>query len=110
MKITVHTNNAQTLSKAIKEKTKSQLETWEHTTDSTDGYNLYFHSTKSKQWEDELYIQPILYDDNKNLEFHVTKIDGKPLKFKPEYGYLMGRFLEILIVHFASYYNNITIE
>lgn len=110
MKITVHTDNIQELSKAIREKIKNKLETWEPTTDSTDGYILYFHSTKSKQWEDELYIKPIQYNDYKKLEFHVTKIDGKPLKFKPEYGYLMGRFLEILIVHFSSYYNNITIE
>jgi hypothetical protein len=44
------------------------------------------------------------------LYFKITEIDGDPLDFENEFGYLMGRFMEVLIVHFSDDYNEIKIK
>lgn len=110
MQIIIHTDDAKKLSSTILNSVKDKLETWEAKKDNK-GYNIYYHSTKSKQWENQLFIKP--YGDggkNQKLSFRVTEIDGEPLDFENEFGYLLGRFLEILIVHFSDEYNKIEIE
>ena len=110
MQIIVNTKDAKKLSSKILEKIKNELETWSFKTDKK-GYNIYFHSTKSKQWENELYIKPYIDNEkNEKLFFRVVEIDGKSLEFESEFGYLMGRFLEILIVHFSDDYDKIEIK
>ena len=110
MQIIIHTDDAKKLSSTILNSIKNKLETWETKKDKK-GYNIYYHSTKSKQWENELYIKPYSDSDrNDKLYFRVTEIDGQPLSFENEFGYLMGRFMEILIVHFSDYYNKIELK
>ena len=110
MQIIIHTDDAKKLSSTMLEKMKDELETWSVTKDKK-GYNIYFHSTKSRQWENVLYMKPYIYNErNEKLFFGVTEIDGEPLEFENEFGYLMGRFVEILIVHFSEEYNRIEIK
>lgn len=109
MQIIIHTDDAKKLNSNILSNIKNKLETWEVKKDKK-GYNVYYHSTKSKQWENELYIKPYINDINDKLYFRVTKIYGESLDFENEFGYLMGRFMEILIVHFSEDYNKIEIK
>lgn len=110
MQIIIHTEDPKHLSSIILEKIKNELETWSVKKDKK-GYNIYFHSTKSKQWENELYMKPYINSEkNDKLFFRVVEIDGEYLEFENEFGYLMGRFLEILIVHFSEEYNKIEIK
>lgn len=108
MKIILHTRNAKLLSSTIKKKIKDDLNTWATKRDNNN-YTLYYHKTKSEQWENDLYIKPYINEANDKLSFVITEIEGIPLEFDPVFGYLMGRFLEILIVHFSKYYTNIEI-
>lgn len=110
MQIIIHTDDAKKLSSKISNSIKNNLETWELKKDKK-GYNIYYHSTKSKQWENELYIKPYIDNNRKEkLYFKITEIDGDPLDFENEFGYLMGRFMEVLIVHFSDDYNEIKIK
>jgi hypothetical protein len=110
MQIIIHTDDAKKLNSTILNSIKDKLETWEAKKDKN-GFNIYYHSTKSKQWENELYIKPYIDNDrNEKLYFRITEIDGEKLDFENEFGYLMGRFMEILIVHFSNGYNKIEIK
>lgn len=109
MQIIIHTDDVKKLSSTILNGIKNQLETWNVKKDKK-GYNIYYHSTKSKQWENELYIKPYIDNENKKLFFRVVQIDGEQLEFENEFGYLMGRFMEILVVHFSEEYNKIEIK
>ena len=110
MKIIIDTKDAKKLNSKIFNAIKDDLETWEVEKDNG-GFSIYYHSTKSKQWENKLYIKPFTTDnDNSKLYLIVTEIDGKIIDFEKDFGYLMGRFLEILIVHFSDYYNKIEIK
>lgn len=82
---------------------------WEARSDEN-GYTIYYHSTKSGQWEDELYVKPFKDEKNNKLLFYITEVNGEKLDFDPSFGYLMGRFLEILIVHFSVNYSRIEIS
>lgn len=111
MQIIIHTDEANTLRltilKSINDKLK--LPTWLAKKDKR-GYDIYYHSTKSKQWENELFIKPSLDKNSKEiLYFRVTNIDGEALDFDNNFGYLMGRFMEILIVHFSDKFSKIEI-
>ncbi|KIA98512.1 hypothetical protein OA88_20480 [Flavobacterium sp. JRM] len=108
MKIILRSENVKLLESTIMEKIKSDLNTWDIKTD-INGYRLYYHKTKSQQWENDLYVKPSIDNINGKLRFVVTEIEGTPLKFDPIFGYLMGRFVEILIVHFSEYYSKIEI-
>lgn len=109
MKISLHATNVNTLDSIIKNKIKNELATWEARSDEN-GYTIYYHSTKSGQWEDELYVKPFKDEKNNKLLFYITEVNGEKLDFDPSFGYLMGRFLEILIVHFSVNYSRIEIS
>lgn len=110
MQIIIHTDDAKKLNSTILNIVNEKLETWEARKDMKK-YNIYYHSTKSKQWENELFIKPYInHDTNDKIYFRVTEIDGEILEFEDKFGYLMGRFIEILIVHFSDEYNKIEIK
>ncbi|MTH15903.1 hypothetical protein [Flavobacterium sp. LC2016-01] len=110
MEIIIHTDDAKKLASAIFSKIKNKLETWEAKKDEQ-GYNIYYHSTKSKQWENEHYVKPFVESvSNQKLYFRVTEIEGVKLDFQNDFGYLLGRFIEVLIVHFSDEYNKIEIK
>lgn len=109
MKITLHTSSVDQLSKTIKNKILNELPTWGKRED-TDGYTLYYHSTKSGQWEEDLFIKPFQNVERNRLNFYITKLDGHKIDFEPSFGYLMGRFVEILIVHFSDQFEKLEIS
>jgi len=106
MKIILHTNSVRKLDQDIDNKISKDLSTWEKKTDDN-GYTIYYHKTKSGQWEDNLFVKPFLYVEEKQIEFYITKSDGKIIDFKPSFGYLMGRFTEVLLVNFSSQFNTL---
>ncbi|MGE8537059.1 MAG: hypothetical protein ACN6OJ_20955 [Chryseobacterium sp.] len=108
MKITLHTNSVNQLNLNIKNKILEDLPTWERR-EGTDGYTLYYHSTKSGQWEEDLFVKPFKKAEENKLNFYITKIDGQKIDFIPSFGYLMGRFIEMLIVHFSDQFDSLEI-
>lgn len=75
MQIIIYTDNAKELSSTILNSTKSK--TWVAKKDKK-GFNIYYHSTPTKQWENEFFIKPYLdKESNEKLFFRVTKIDGE---------------------------------
>lgn len=109
MKITLHTSSVVQLSKTIKNKVINELPTWEKGEDKN-GYTLYYHSTKSDQWKEDLFIKPFKNVKGNRLNFYITRLDGQKLNFEPSFGYLMGRFVEILIVHFSDQFEKLEIS
>lgn len=102
----LNTNSVKKLDQDITNTISKNLKTWENKTDNN-GYTLYYHTTKSGQWEDDLFVKPFLNIEAKQIEFYITKSDGKIIDFKPSFGYLMGRFTEILIVNFSDQFNSL---
>ncbi|QOW10058.1 hypothetical protein Q73A0000_06615 [Kaistella flava (ex Peng et al. 2021)] len=109
MKIILHTDSVDKLSQSIKNKISKDLPTWEIKLDDKK-FTMYFHSTKSGQWEDNLFVKPFKNSDENQLIFYITKSDGKKIDFEPSFGYLMGRFIEILIVHFSDKYDKLEVR
>ncbi len=111
MQIIIHTDDAEILSSTILNsiENKLKLPTWLAKKDKK-GSDIYYHSTTAKQWENEFFIKPYLdKESNEKLFFRVTKIDGEALDFENKFGYLMGRFMELLIVHFSDKFSKIEI-
>lgn len=106
MKIILNTDSVKELHQEIRNKISKELKTWENKTDDN-GYTVYYHSTKSGQWEDDLFVKPFLNIEKKQIKFCITKSDGKIIDFKPSFGYLMGRFTEILLVNFSDRFSSL---
>ncbi|MFP3595765.1 hypothetical protein [Chryseobacterium sp. SIMBA_029] len=106
MKILLNTDSVEELNQDIRNKISKDLKTWEKKTDGN-GYTLYYHSTKSGQWDDELFVKPFLNIAKKQIEFYVTRSDGKIIDFEPSFGYLLGRFTEILLVNFSDRFSSL---
>lgn len=106
MKIILNTNSVKKLDQDIKNKISKDLKTWENKTDDN-GYTLYYHSTKSGQWEDDLFVKPFLNIEKKQIKFYITKSDGEIIDFEPSFGYLLGRFTEILLVNFSDRFSSL---
>lgn len=109
MNIIIYSDNVNNLNSNFADKIDNDLKTWTAKSD-INNFRIYYHSTKSQQWEDGLYLKPFIDTDKGTLTIEITKIDGIPLKFKSEFGYLIGRFTQILIVHLSDYYSKIEIK
>lgn len=101
MKIIIYTKDAKKLKTEINQKIKDSLETWDIEND-IDGNPIYYHSTKSKQWENNFFLKPYINRTNSKLTFKITEKDGIPMEFQSNFGYLMGRFIQTLIVNFSD--------
>ncbi|RDC54145.1 hypothetical protein DU508_23215 [Pedobacter chinensis] len=110
MHITVYTNDAKKLVTTIKEYINNgTLKTWSVHIDSKNHF-IFYHSTKSEQWENSLYVKPFGNKLNTEIYFKLTEDDGIPIECDSTYGYLLGRFVEILIVHLSNLYERIEIK
>lgn len=95
MRIIVHTNKAEKLFKAINSKINAnELRTWEIKTDDS-GKTLYNHIPE--QWSDTVLIYPVSHTNG--LELKISWWEGNEPDEATK-GYILGRFTEILMVHF----------
>ncbi|UHO40605.1 WW domain-containing protein [Chryseobacterium capnotolerans] len=106
MEIILNTDTVKKLDQDIRNKISTELKTWEKKTDDN-GYTLYYHTTKSGQWEDDLFVKPFLNIEKKQIKFCITKSDGEIIDFEPSFGYLLGRFTEVLMVNFSDQFNSL---
>lgn len=108
MKITIHTDNPQVLFNTIKTNIDSNtLKTWEYRNDNNN--ILFYHDTKSGQWNTPLYLKAIIDNDRLLLILAIAdeKGDMNIIDFENNAGYLIGRFIQILLVHFKDYFSHI---
>lgn len=105
MKIFAYTADPKALYDAINYKIeKEKLKTWEIKLDSEK--DIHYNHTPD-QWSDRALIKPILQKDY--LEFKITWWkNNKPEKDTK--GYYLGRFTEILMVHFRDLFDSLKID
>ncbi|AZA95637.1 hypothetical protein [Chryseobacterium shandongense] len=100
MTIIVHTKNAKSLLDAINNKIeKEELKTWEIRKNSKDQI-LYNHTPE--QWSNTALFKPLNHE--KGLELRINWWTGKEPDEATK-GYILGRFTEILMVHFRKYFD-----
>lgn len=105
MNIIAHTTKAQELISRIKTKIdKQEIKTWE--IKKSDSDIVYNHNPE--QWSDKALIRP--ENHNKGLLFEIVWWDknGEPeVEIK---GYIIGRFTEMLMVHFRDQFEYLEIH
>jgi len=100
MKIKIPTKSAASLKKKIFEAVEDEtLKTWV-IRKSKEGNSYLTH--KPEQWYDLALLSFLAKTDS--LEINITHWTGKQSS-KDIDGYYIGRFTEVLLVHFASYYD-----
>lgn len=100
MKIIVHTKSAKSLFDAINNKIeKKELKTWEIVKNAKN-QKLYNHTPE--QWSNTALIKPLQHE--KGLELGINWWVGKEPDEATK-GYILGRFTEILMVHFRKYFD-----
>jgi len=87
------------INKAIK---SGDLKTWKIVIDADDNI-LYTHTPP--QWNEEALIEPKVLQNK--VVFEITFWKGKPKPSKETAGYYLGRFTEILLVHFRNYFTKL---
>lgn len=105
MEITVYTKNAKNLLSKISQKiTDDELKTWDIVKDA-DKNDLFSHTPE--QWKEKAMLKPKINVDN--LKLSICWWTGKELEERVK-GYILGRFIEVLMVHFRKEFDNIKIE
>lgn len=105
MKIIVYTKNAKTLLNKISTKIiDKELKTWEIVKNSENN-NLFSHTPD--QWKEKAMLKPEIKKEN--LELILSWWKGKEPEERVK-GYILGRFIEVLVVHFRKEFDNIKIE
>lgn len=106
MTIIIHTKSPESLYKAINSKIiNDELKTWEIKEDS-EGKVLYNHSPH--QWTDRVLLKPINCTFGLQLEINWWSNQQEPDDATK--GYILGRFTEILMVHFRKYFEKIELK
>jgi hypothetical protein len=105
MKIIAYTNTPNALKNAIDKKINDkELKTWE-IVKSDKKEVLYSHIPE--QWREKAMPKPEIFKNK--VEFNIRWWDDK----KPEEstkGYILGRFVEILMVHFRDKFTHLEIK
>ena len=105
MKIDAITNNPQGLINAIDFAfKKDELKTWEKKLNGK-GESLYSHTG---QWAESAMPKPYIYKDKVTFEMKWWSKDDEP--DKETKGYILGRFTEILMVHFRDNFDHLIID
>ncbi|WP_161531799.1 hypothetical protein [Riemerella anatipestifer] len=104
MKIIVHTTKAKTLYGAINSKIEEELKTWEIVNISGNEI-VYTHTPE--QWRGKALVYPLAHKDGLELEITWWK-DCEPDEATK--GYILGRFTEILMVHFRNLFDYLEIR
>lgn len=103
MKIQAFTKKAQALYESInKAINDEELKTWEIVKNS-DNEILYSHSPA--QWSEKAMLKPKIEDDKLTFTISWWKSNGEP--GDDVKGYIMGRFTEVLLVHFKKHFTQL---
>lgn len=96
--------------KKQKDKSGSEIKTWELRNDPDDEDNkLLVHTTDA--WSDVGCLSLDVDEENKciDVKFYYWKSYPEDKRTKKEKFYLYGRFTELLLAHFGSAYTNVKI-
>ena len=105
MKINVMTDKPQVLINAIEKAIKDgNLKTWDKVVNAK-GQTLYTHTPE--QWNGKAMPKPYFYDDKIRFEMEWWSKNEEPSEEVK--GYILGRFTEVLMVHFSNYFSNLEI-
>lgn len=105
MEITVYTKNAKNLiSKISKKITDNELKTWDIVQDNKNN-ELFSHTPD--QWKEKAMLKHNICAEN--IKFIICWWEGEEPEEKVK-GYILGRFIEALMVHFRNEFDNIKIE
>jgi len=105
MKIITYTSNSTALKNAINKKINDkELKTWEIVRNNK---NEILYSHIPEQWKEKAMLKPCVYDDR--VEFVINWWNKKGEPDEETKGYILGRFVEILMVHFKSQFIHLKI-
>lgn len=103
MKIDAITNNPQSLIDAINKAIKDgDLKTWEKV-ENKNKETLYSHTPE--QWAENAMLKPYINKDRTTFKITWWSKNEEPA-FEVK-GYIVGRFTEILMVHFRNYFTKL---
>ena len=106
MKIIAFTDQSTVLKNAIDKKINAnELETWEIVKNNKNEV-LYSHSPE--QWKERAMLKPNIYDNR--IEFVITWWTQNEEPDEATKGYILGRFVEILVVHFRRKFTHLEIK
>ncbi|HFK5543595.1 TPA: hypothetical protein ACG0AR_000437 [Elizabethkingia anophelis] len=106
MQIIIHTKDGDALFKAINAKIrKGDLKTWEIKLNK-ENQVLYNHSPE--QWSEKVLLIP--KDHINGLKIQTTYWSNKPEPDQATKGYIVGRFVEILMVHFKNHFSKLEVS
>ena len=106
MTIIIHTKNTESLYKAINSKINNgELKTWEIKKD-LEGKIFYNHSPD--QWTDKVLLKPL--NNINGLQLEINWWENKQEPDDATKGYILGRFTEILMVHFRKYFEKVELQ
>lgn len=106
MKIITYTDNPTALKNAIdKYMNDRELKTWEIVRNDKDEV-LYSHIPE--QWNQIAMPKPYIYDNRTEFKISWWKKNEEPDDATK--GYILGRFVEILMVHFRSKFSHLEIK
>jgi hypothetical protein len=106
MKIIAFTDNPAALKEAIDVKIiKHDLKTWEIKKNDKDEV-LYSHIPE--QWKEKAMLKPKILNDRIEFEINWWSANGEPDEATK--GYITGRFVEILMVHFRDQFTKLEIK
>lgn len=99
------TANPQELVEAINMEMKDgKLKTWERKFNAVNE-TIYNHNTEA--WSDKVMIKPFVGKDR--VSFRTTYWTGKEAPTDAQRGYVIGRFVELLMVHFNKRFSRLEI-
>lgn len=106
MKIIAYTHNPSTLKNAIDKKVEDkELKTWDIVKD--DKYEvLYSHNPE--QWKEKALLKPYILQEKVEFKIRWRTKNGEPDEATK--GYITGRFVEILMVHFRNQFTKLEIK
>jgi len=105
MKVKVNCDNPPALLRAIIRQIASEdIKTWEIKRYE----DLYLFSHSPKQWSEKAMMQASIQQSTLTFEIAWWESDNEPENAIK--GYILGRFIELLMVHFREYFNDINIE
>jgi hypothetical protein len=105
MQIIIYTKDDDALFKAINAKIrKGELKTWEIKLNK-DKEVLYNHTPD--QWSEKVLLQP--KDHTNGLKIVTTYWSKNPAPDEATKGYIIGRFVEILMVHFREHFSKLEV-
>lgn len=106
MQIIIHTKDGDALFNSINAKIKKgELKTWEIKLNK-ENHVLYNHSPE--QWSEKVLLQP--KDHANGLKIVTTYWSKNTAPDEATKGYIIGRFVEILMVHFKSHFSKLEVS